>query len=116
MYIHVHTLYMDTLLCRHIPLLYMPLYAVCTCLYLAVPALNNAMVLQEFTIWYRHGSKRYVLPKNVTVSGRVVAFLWHFPILLYRHHLTAFSQGQTLKDSDRHCFEEMSLSPASLCW
>ncbi len=53
-YIHVHTLYMDTML--HIPLLYMPLYSVCTHLYLAVPALNNAMVLQKFAIWYRHCS------------------------------------------------------------
>jgi hypothetical protein len=30
-------------------------YAVCTCLYSAVPALNNSMV-QESAIWYRQGS------------------------------------------------------------
>ena len=50
--------------------------AICTCLYSAVPALNNAMV-QESAIWYRQGSYRYVPPKNGYV--RWVAFLCYFP-------------------------------------
>ncbi len=35
-------------------------------------------MVQEFAIQYRQGSSRQVTPKNG--CGRVVAFLWHFPI------------------------------------
>ena len=39
------------------------MYAVCTCLYSAVQALNNAIV-QEPAIWYIHVLNRYVLSKD----------------------------------------------------
>ena len=48
------------------------MYAVCTHLYLAVPALDNAMV-QESATWYIEGMSMYEPSKNG--SGRWVAFL-----------------------------------------
>ena len=63
------------------------MYAVCTHLYSAVPALDNAMV-QESATWYIKGMLMYEPSKNG--SGRWVAFLCYFPILRYRHHLATF--------------------------